>query len=81
MLIKIPKMKYETSWQEFFSAWNINFISQTDTEDSLYLRIAENPSEQQRTEIENAIIALGNKIYWSDDTDAGNIFGEAVAIN
>lgn len=78
MIVKIPKMQYDTNWKDFFAQRNIQFSGETVTDEGIYLKIVESPTVLEREEIEVAIIALGNKIYWSDDDKAGSIFDESV---
>lgn len=78
MIVKIPKMQYDTNWKDFFAQRNIQFSGETATDEGIYLKIVESPTVLEREEIEVAIIALGNKIYWSDDDKAGSIFDESV---
>lgn len=78
MIVKIPKMQYELDWKDFFAQRNITFMGLSETDDGFYLKIVESPTLLERSEIETAIIASANKIYWSDDDKAGSIFEDSI---
>jgi hypothetical protein len=78
MIAKLPKRQYDVVWKDFFAERNITFLSESVSEDGVYLKMVEDPAPEVRLEIEEAITVLGNKIYWSDDGKAGNIFEDSI---
>lgn len=68
MKLKIPKIKFNVDWADFFTTHGLTFMGPEISDDwnFIILRIQESPDDQTRTNIEKDIEALRNHICWSD---------------